>query len=67
LGIEVIAGPLEATSCGNVITQMIATGYIPDLATGRELIRNSFNPRIYQPEAGEPWEQAYQQFIRIVD
>jgi len=67
LGIEVIAGPLEATSCGNVITQMIATGYIPDLATGRELIRNSFNPLIYQPQAGETWEKAYQQFIRIVN
>ena len=26
LGIEVVAGPVEATSCGNVIVQMIATG-----------------------------------------
>ena len=49
LGIEVIAGPVEATSCGNVITQMMATGHLPDLAAGRDLIRRSFEFQTYQP------------------
>ena len=63
LGIEVVAGPVEATSCGNLIVQMIATGHLPDLATGRELIRNSFSFRHFQPRDTAAWDAAYQRFL----
>ena len=66
LGIEVIAGPVEATSCGNIITQMIATGETPDFAAGRELIRDSFDFAIYRPADSEAWGNAYTGFLRIV-
>lgn len=62
LGIEVVAGPVEATSCGNVITQMIATGHVRDLDEGRELIRRSFDFRIYQPTDREQWDAAFEKF-----
>lgn len=65
LGIDVVAGPVEATSCGNVITQMIATGHVADLQAGRELIRRSFDFRTYHPEDTAAWEAAYQKFVRI--
>jgi sugar (pentulose or hexulose) kinase len=62
LGIEVVAGPVEATSCGNVITQMVATGVLPDLRTGRELIRSSFDFETYQPDDAAAWNAAYGRF-----
>lgn len=66
LGIEVIAGPVEATSCGNIITQMIATGEITGFAAGRALIRESFDFVIYSPEDTGTWEKAYRDFLRII-
>ena len=65
LGIEVVAGPVEATSCGNVITQMIGTGHLPDLAAGRDLIRRSFEFRIFKPEDSPAWEAAFQRFTTV--
>jgi sugar (pentulose or hexulose) kinase len=62
LGIEVVAGPVEATSCGNVIVQMLATGHLPDLQAGRELIRRSFDFRFYQPQDTSAWDAAYLRF-----
>ncbi len=66
LGIEVLAGPIEATSCGNIITQMIATGDIPEFSTGRELILNSFVFKTFAPDDREPWDKAYAAFLKIL-
>ena len=62
LGLEVVAGPVEATSCGNVITQMIATGHLPDYQAGRDLIRQSFDFRTFTPGNAGAWEAAYLKF-----
>jgi len=48
-GIPVLAGPSEATSCGNVIIQLIAAGAIADLAQGRDVIRRSVKVARYEP------------------
>jgi sugar (pentulose or hexulose) kinase len=66
LGIEVVAGPVEATSCGNVIIQMIATGHLPDLQAGRELIRRSFDFRIFEPQDAAAWDGAYADFRKLI-
>ena len=65
LGIEILAGPVEATSCGNIITQMIATGELKDFKEGRELIRNSFEFRSYHPQDTASWTQAFEKFQDI--
>lgn len=65
-GVEVLAGPVEATSCGNLITQMIATGHLPDLAAGRRLIRDSFDFTTYTPHDPEAWNQAAERFRAIL-
>lgn len=65
LGIPVIAGPVEATSCGNVITQMVATGHLPDIAAGRALIRGSFEFHTYQPENSAAWQAARERFSNL--
>jgi rhamnulokinase len=65
LGIEVVAGPVEATSCGNLIIQMLATGHLADLDAGRELIRRSFEFRFFQPQDTAAWDAAYGRFLKI--
>ena len=66
LGIEVVAGPVEATSCGNLIVQMMATGHVADLAAGRRLIRDSFEFQTYQPRDGAAWDAAYGRFKTVI-
>jgi sugar (pentulose or hexulose) kinase len=66
LGIEIIAGPIEATSCGNVAIQMIATGHLPDMASARELIKKSFDFKTYLPQDQENWNAAYETFKKFL-
>ena len=42
-GLPVYAGPTEGTALGNIASQMITLGVLPDLETAREVIRNSFD------------------------
>ena len=66
LGIPVVAGPVEATSCGNVITQMVGTGHLANLKQGRALIRRSFNIRTFVPEQTAEWETALVLFKKVI-
>ncbi len=66
LGIKVVAGPIEATSCGNVITQMIGTGHLENFQAGRELIRRSFDFKTYEPRQSADWNAAYERFKALV-
>ncbi len=66
LGIEVIAGPVEATSCGNVIVQMLGLQLLPDLAAGRELIRDSFEFKSFLPENTQEWAEALKKFQQVI-
>jgi sugar (pentulose or hexulose) kinase len=67
LGIEIIAGPVEATSCGNALVQMIATGHLPDMAAARKLVRDSFEMVRYLPRDRENWEAAYCRFRAVTE
>ena len=66
LGIEVVAGPVEATSCGNVITQMIGTGHLPGIKAGRDLIRRSFEFRTFSPGDSAAWDAAFLRFKAVL-
>lgn len=66
LGVEVIAGPVEATSCGNLITQMVATGHLPSIQAGRALIRESFGFRTCTPRDPAAWVAAFDRFQRLL-
>jgi sugar (pentulose or hexulose) kinase len=66
IGMEVIAGPVEATSCGNLITQMIGTGHLPDFQAGRDLIRRSFEFRTFTPQNSEAWADALVRFKKLL-
>jgi len=48
-GLEVIAGPVEATLLGNIGVQAIAAGEITNLQELREIISHSFELKKFQP------------------
>ena len=56
INLPVIAGPVEATSCGNVLVQMMADNAISTLKEGRELISSSFQVERYEPTEPEDWD-----------
>ncbi|MBN2376184.1 MAG: rhamnulokinase [Sedimentisphaerales bacterium] len=56
-GKQVVAGPIEATATGNVMVQAMAAGQIDSLASGREMVRNSFDMKNYKPQDVEAWEE----------
>ena len=53
MGIPVIAGPVEATSTGNIIAQAIASKVVADQAEGRKIISDSFDVITYMPRQAE--------------
>jgi len=61
-GIPVYAGPVEATAIGNISMQAIAAGELANVAEARELIRNSFEIKYYEPHRSEAWDLAYEKF-----
>ena len=48
-GIPVYAGPVEGTSLGNLVVQMIQGGEFADLQEARSAIRASFDVKTYLP------------------
>jgi sugar (pentulose or hexulose) kinase len=69
LGIPVLAGPVEATAIGNVLSQAMADGQVRSLEEAREIVRNSFAPDEYQPEkgSGKSWDEAFRVFESFPD
>lgn len=49
LGIDVFAGPVEATALGNIMMQAYANGTVSGLSEIRDIIRNSIEIKKYKP------------------
>lgn len=65
LGIPVIGGPVEATACGNIITQMVGMGDLPDITAGREMIEKSIDTIIFTPESSSKWDAEYTNYLKV--
>ncbi|MGB6546893.1 MAG: rhamnulokinase family protein [Candidatus Acidiferrales bacterium] len=63
---RVVAGPVEATALGNVAIQLVGIGAVAGLAQARDLIAASFPPRIFEPRATAPWDNAYRNFKSLL-
>jgi rhamnulokinase len=57
---KVITGPIEATASGNILMQAKATGQIKTLDQAREIVRNSFEMKEYQPQDASLWREQYE-------
>jgi rhamnulokinase len=66
-GRTVIAGPVEATSLGNIAMQMVATGAVRSLAEARRIIEHSFPTERYVPVAADRWAAHYRRFLDYVE
>ena len=64
-GLRVVAGPVEATAAGNVMAQMIASGEIASMAEGREILKRSFQPEIFEPQNSTIWEEKAAHFDKL--
>jgi rhamnulokinase len=58
----VVAGPVEATAIGNLLTQVRASGELGSLAEMREVARKSSNVMCYEPAPALAWNEAVERF-----
>lgn len=65
-GLPVLAGPEEATLLGNLLVQAMAFGEISSLVEGREVIRASVVPTLYEPQETPGWQEARERFAKAV-
>jgi rhamnulokinase len=66
-GRTVLAGPVEATSLGNIAMQMVATGAVSSLAEARQIIERAFPADRFEPAAPERWDGPYRRFLDYVE
>lgn len=65
-GRRVVAGPVEATSMGNIAAQLMALGEIETLDDARTIIKASFEPAYYEPQDSDAWSDAYERFKTLL-
>jgi len=63
----VSTGPVEATAVGNVLTQAVAAGTIPDIESGRELVESALETATYEPQAGGEWADTKDRLAALTD
>lgn len=65
-GMEVSAGPEEATAIGNLMMQLMAAGDAKDLKHARRIVAKSFTCKHYEPtKERAAWDAAYQTFCKL--
>ncbi|MDP2336390.1 MAG: rhamnulokinase family protein [Bacteroidota bacterium] len=65
-GMRVVAGPTEATAIGNILIQAKALGYVGSLSEIRQIIANSFELVHFVPSFELNWDEAYNQYLKIM-
>jgi len=64
-GLEVIAGPAEATITGNFAIQAMATKQLKRPEQIRELVKNSFKLKTYKPKESALWDRKYRNYKSV--
>lgn len=65
LGLKVIAGPIEATSIGNILVQAYGSNEISSLEELRKIVINTFELESFYPQDVEMWNVEYEKFLKI--
>ncbi len=61
----VTAGPVEASVCGNLLVQAVATGRIASAEEGRRLLASSLKLRRYEPRDHAAWAAAAERYLTV--
>lgn len=62
IGRPVWAGPVEASATGNILLQLISAGHLQDIRQARQVVRQSFQIKTYEPRDTATWDEAYRRF-----
>jgi rhamnulokinase len=62
---EVVSGPAEASTLGNVMLQAVAARHIANLGEGRSAIANSVQCSHCSPAPSPAWDDAYARFCAL--
>ncbi|MGB9894975.1 MAG: rhamnulokinase [Thermoproteota archaeon] len=65
-GVKVVAGPVEATSIGNILMQAYAMGLVNSHKELRSIVKSSFEPKEFEPKHEDLVEEAYNRFCSVV-
>jgi rhamnulokinase len=65
-GKQIISGPAEATAIGNIMMQAKALGITGSINSIREVVRNSFEVKMYNPSSTTGTDKAYERFLNLV-
>ncbi|OJX90682.1 MAG: rhamnulokinase [Paludibacter sp. 47-17] len=65
LGVNVVAGPTEATAIGNIVIQAKSAGLYTSIDAMRESISNSVDLKTYVPEDTALWNEQYQLYLKV--
>ena len=66
VGLPVLTGPREATAIGNILMQLMALNKIDSIQEGRQIVRNSFPVKVYEPKHKGAWDDAYGGFCQLL-
>jgi rhamnulokinase len=64
-GLDVVAGPTEATAIGNIMIQAKALGYVGSLSEIRQIVADSSELVQFIPSGELDWDEAYNRYLRI--
>ncbi|MFW6256347.1 MAG: rhamnulokinase [Candidatus Sumerlaeota bacterium] len=64
-GLEVLAGPAEATVIGNILAQMNGAGLVSQDQSLQEFVRQSIHLKRYKPREAGGWEKNYRNFLNF--
>ena len=65
-GRPVVTGPIEGAAMGNLLTQAMALGDIPDVTGLRRIVRSNVEVETYTPNHTEEWEAAYRKLEALM-
>ncbi len=65
MGVQVMAGPVETTSVGNLLMQMKALGDIKSLHEGRAISAASSQIAQYDPKEGTDWNARFLEYKKL--
>ena len=64
-GKRVVAGPVEASSIGNGLSQLRALGEIASIEEGRAIVKASYSVKEYEPQHVELWKSMKENYQHI--
>ncbi len=59
----VVAGPVEATAIGNIMSQCLGTGRLSSVIEARGWLRADSSIRVYEPKSPSEWDDAHSRFL----